>query len=123
MSWIDQTLDDFGRGIGLAPLRLDANGLVSLRIGTDHRLDLRVLEEEVLVLLARPLHTTDRPAVLRRALVACHLRHGWSLPVRAGLTRDRQLAYIIRLPAREFRLPALEQAYDLLNRLHEQADG
>ena len=123
MSWIAQTLDEFGRSIGLAGLHPDAGGLVSLRIGSDRRLDLRVLEEEVLLLLARPVQVIDRLPILRRALDTCHVRHGWSLPVRAGLTRDGQLAFIARLPAREFSLPALEQAYDLLERLHERAGG
>ncbi|THF57283.1 type III secretion chaperone SycN [Pseudothauera rhizosphaerae] len=121
MSWIDQTFEEFGRAIGVGPLRTGAGGGLSLRLGADGRLAFQVGEEAVLILLAQPLPPGDGLAAKLKALDLCHSRHGWSLPARAGLTKDGQLVFTLRLPAREFRLPLLEQAYEQLRRLHEQA--
>jgi len=119
MSWIAQTFGEFGRGIGLPALQ-PVGGRLSLSLGTGHRLDFHVLEDAVLVLLLRPLPGPGRLPALRRALDACHLRHGWALPVRAGLTRAGELVFVTRLPLPQFRPDALEQALDLLTRLHER---
>ncbi len=122
MNWIAQTFSEFGRSIGLAELDPGPNGLVSLEIGLDRRLDFKVLEEAVLMFLGRPLGA-DKLLCLRRALDTCHQRHGWSLPVRAGLTRDGRLVFIVRLAAREFRPNTIEQAFDLLSRLHDRVSA
>jgi type III secretion system chaperone SycN len=117
MSWIAQTFDEFGRSIGLPGLQ-PAGGRLSLELGTGRRLDFHVLEDAVAVLLVRPLEGADRLPTLRRALDACHLRHGWALPVRAGLSRAGDLVFITRLPLPQFRPDGVEQALDLLTRLH-----
>ena len=118
MSWIAQTFEEFGRGIGLPGLE-PAAGRLSLSLGTQRRLDFHVLEDAVLMLLIRPLGADRLPAMCR-ALDACHLRHGWALPVRAGLSRAGELAFITRLPVTQFRPDTVEQALDLLSRLHER---
>jgi type III secretion system chaperone SycN len=123
MKWIAQTFDEFGRSIGLPGLAPRDGGHISLRIGNDSRLDFRVLDDAVLLLLARPLAGSDRTLAMRRALDLCNLRHGWSLPVKAGLSRDSQLVFIVRVPVREFRPDVVEQAFDLLGRLHEKVSG
>ncbi len=120
MSWVAQTFDEFGRTIGLPGLSPGARGQVSLRIGDDCRLDFRVLDDAVLLMMVRPFTAADRLLVMRHALDLCHLRHGWTLPVRAGLSRDGQLVLIARLPMHEFRPPAVDQAFDLLRRLHDR---
>jgi type III secretion system chaperone SycN len=121
MSWIAQTFDELGRSIGVPRLLPDANGRLSIRIGDDRRLDFQVLDDTVLLMLVRPIEGNDRTLAMRRALDACHLRHGWTLPVRAGLSREGQLVFIARLPTAEFRPNTVEQAFDLLTRLHERA--
>jgi type III secretion system chaperone SycN len=120
MSWITQTFEELGRSIGVPRLMPDANGRVSLRISGDHRLDFHVLEDAVLLLLVRPVEGNDRTVTLRRALDACHVRHGWNLPVRAGLSRDGKLVLMTRMGTSEFRPNTVEQAFDLLTRLHDR---
>lgn len=122
MSLTSHTFEEFGRGIGLPGLRPSPGGRLSLRIGADRRLDFHVLDSCVLLLLVRQLHQSDRLKVMRRALEACHVRHGRSLPVQAGLSRQGQLLFITRLPVTDFRLNTLEQALDLLNRLHDDVN-
>ncbi len=123
MTWAARTFDEFGRGIGLSGLQPGASGRLSLELGPQRQLDFQVLEDAVLLLLVHPLGRTDKSTAMRRALDACHLRHGWSLPVRAGLTRDGRIAFITQLPAREFQPHRLEQAFELLNRLHERVNA
>jgi len=120
MSWIDQSFEEFGRTIGVAGLRPREDGRLSLRIGAEQRLDFVVLEDAVLMLLVRPFQGGERLLALRRAFDACHLRHGWSTNVRAGLTRGGDLIFLATLPAREFRPNTVEQAFNLLARLHER---
>lgn len=121
MSWIAHTFEELGRSIGVPRLLPDANGRVSLRIGDDRRLDFHVLlDDTVLLMLVRTIPQNDRLLTLRRALDVCHLRHGWSLPVRAGVSREGQLVFIARMKSSEFRTNTVEQAFDLLTRLHDR---
>jgi type III secretion system chaperone SycN len=121
MDWLNQAFEEFGRAIGTGPLRIGPNGGLSLRLGDEARLAFQTNDTIVLMLLAKPLPPGDSLAIKQRALDLCHARHGWALPARAGLTREKQLVFMLRLPAREFRLSLLEQAFDLLKRLHEHA--
>jgi len=123
VSWSAETFGEFGRTLGMPGLLPGADGRLSLQLGADRRLDFQVLEDAVLLILMRPLTGFDRLPAMRRALDACHLRHGWNLPVRAGLSREGQLLFITRLPARDFRPHTIEQAIDLLSRLHERSAG
>ncbi|WP_129781718.1 type III secretion system chaperone family protein [Peristeroidobacter soli] len=120
MSWIKHTFEELARSIGVPRLLPDANGLVSLRFSNDHRLDFRVLEDAVLLLMVRSIDSHDRLLALRRALDACHLRHGWNLPVQAGLSREGKLVFITRVRTADFRPNTVEQAFDLLTRLHDR---
>lgn len=120
MSWVTHTFEELGRSIGVPRLLPDVNGRVSLRIAGDHRLDFHVLEDAVLLLLVRPIEGHDRTVTLRRALDTCHVRHGWALPVRAGLSRDGKLVFIARVNISDFRPNTVEQAFDLLTRLHDR---
>ncbi|HEX3854075.1 MAG TPA: hypothetical protein VHW01_24095, partial [Polyangiaceae bacterium] len=72
------------------------------------------------LLLVRPIEGNDRTVRLRRALDLCHIRHGWNLPVRAGLARDGKLVLMTRVNTAEFRPDTVEQAFDLLTRLHDR---
>lgn len=119
MNWIDETLEEFGRSIGVGPLRAGPDGGVSLNMGEEGRLSFQIGADEVLVMFARSLAPGSQLTLKLRALELCHRKHGWALPVRAGLSRDR-LVFFCRLPAREFHLPMLEQALELLTRLHDQ---
>ncbi len=121
MNGIAQTLEEFGRGIGLAGLRTRHDGRVSLRIGAERRLDIHVQADRVLLMLMRPIAQHGRLATLLRALDDCHLRHGRSLRVSVGQSRAGELVFITQLPEADFRPHTLEQALDLLNRLHDNA--
>lgn len=119
---ISPTLAEFGRSKGLGDLAMQEGGALSLRLGGQRRLDFHLCEDEqsVLVMLSAPLPAGDTLAIKARALSLCRLGHGHSMATAAGLTREGHLLLLTQLPAREFRLHALEQACDLLTHLHQQ---
>ena len=121
--WIAATFDEFGRGLGIEGLVPDDAGNLSLRLGPERRLGFHAGDDAVVVLLAAPPGLGDPLAQKQRALSLCHLRHGWAMPVRAGRARDGGLVFLVRIPARQFLVPAIEQAIDLLGRLLERARG
>jgi type III secretion system chaperone SycN len=117
--WISSTFDEFGRILGIDGLAPGEGGGLVLAIG-ERQLSFQVLDDAVVVILASRLPPGDALVLKCRALGLCHRRHGWSLPVRAGLSRDGRLAFLVRVPTRQFQLPVLEQAWELMNRLHQQ---
>ena len=119
--WIAPTFDEFGRSMGIEGLAPDRDGGLSLLLDGERHLAFQVLDDAVLMLLAQPVGHGDSLGCKLRALALCHLRHGWNLPVRAGLSRDGRLVFMSHIPVRQFLLPVVEQAFDLLTRLHAQA--
>ncbi len=121
MNWIAQTFSEFGRSIGLAELDPGPNGLCpgdrprpaaglqgARRSGTD----------------------VPRTPARRRQTAVPAPRAGYMPPAprleppgAAGLTRDGRLVFIVRLAAREFRPNTIEQAFDLLSRLHDRVSA
>jgi len=122
MSWTDATLADFGRQLGIDGLAFGPGGFVQFDWRDGAVLGIHRGSEDVSIYLVRQLDY-DRPPVLRRALQLCDWRNGWPFAVQAGLRGDAELVFSARLPERDFTLPALEQAVELLGRLHEQARG
>jgi type III secretion system chaperone SycN len=123
MSWVARAFDEFGRSIGLPGLHPNTAGRLSLLMAGESRLDFTMLEDRVLLLLLRPLNGASKLLAMRRALDACHVRHGWSLPVRAGLSREGQLLFIAHVPLRDLRPDTLDRALDLLRRLHDRVEA
>lgn len=119
MNWLDATLSDFGRQLGLADLRFDASGLVQLGFEQDGSLGIERRDEEVLIYLVRPLDYHD-DTLAERALKLVERRQGWRFPLQAGSLPGQRLLLLTRLPHRAFTLPALEEALQLLDRLHKQ---
>lgn len=122
MSWTDSTLADFGRQLGIEGLEFGPGNFVQFDWREGGVLGIRRGETDIAIYLARQLDY-DKAPVLRRALQLCDYRNGWPLAVQTGLRGDAELLFLARLPERQFTLQALEQALDLLGRLHEQARG
>lgn len=119
MSWVEQTVAEFGRGLGIDGLRFNEQGVVTLateRMGT---LFIERAEQAVLVYLVQPLDRASGEAYAR-ALDACHWRHNHPFVVSAGLRQETGLLFAVRLTESEFDLPTLERAISLLDELHRE---
>ena len=122
MGWIEDTVADFGRRIGLPELDFGTHGVATLSFDSGALLAVEPVQRgacgEVLVYLGRPLGY-DAPRLVRAALKRAHFDQAGSMDVQIG-TRgqgpDTLLVALIRLPEREFTPQALERALEYLNR-------
>jgi len=120
VSWLDETLADFGRRIGVGPLSFGDKGFVQMSLSQGGMLGASHAGDEVRLWLSRPLSHHQRSA-LERALAECDFRRGGAFALQAGLRGEDELVLLARIPERDFTTPALEQALDTLTRLHERA--
>lgn len=119
MSWLDETLGDFGRRIGVGELAFGERGFVQFALSEGGMLGIAHSPGEVRIWLARPLSRADRGAY-ERALVQCDFRRRPPLPLQAGLRGEDELVLLARIPERDFTTPALERALDVLTTLHQR---
>lgn len=121
MSWIDDAVEAFGRGMGLRHLSLPDTGALHLTFERRGTLFIELSGDDLLLYLQRRYgHASS--AVLARALDLCHWRHNRQMIVRAGL-KDDALVLLIRIPGREVALDRLERAFALLGQLHDQIEA
>lgn len=122
MAWIQDTLTDFGRQLGIDSLDFGPHGVAQLQLASGGFIAVepvrRGQEDEVLVYLARPVGHQAVQAV-GVALARTHWRNGGPLPVQVGLRgsgADTHLLALVRLPERTFTAQALGHAVDYLGR-------
>lgn len=122
MNWIEDTLAEFGRQMGIDNLRADAQGRLQLELGSGGQLSVEQIErdgnEEVLVHLAVPVGY-QAAAWVRRALARCHEDAAARWPLQVGLRGsgpDARGLILVRTPARGFTPQSLGQMVDFLRR-------
>ena len=121
MSAVSTILTEFGRNLGLIDFRWPEAGMAAFAFDARGTLYLEERDETLLIYLVRSLDLHQRsPDLFKNALRLCHYRHQWPYIVQAGLRDEAHLVFLARLPVREVTLPALEQALELLTRLHER---
>lgn len=121
-NWINDTLADFGRRLGIEQLDCGTHGVAQLALAGGGLIAIEPVQrgaaEEVLVYVGRRAGH-DAPRLLRQALIQAHHRHAGNLPIQVatrGQGPDTLLLALLRLPAREFTPQSLDHAFDTLNR-------
>ena len=122
MSWIHDTLSDFGRQIGIAQLALDSQGAVQLAFEDGGALVVEPVQRgdvaEVLVYLQRKVGhqaSTLMPFALERA--DCMRAAPFMVQVvLRGSGPDTRLIALVRMDERAFTPQALAQSVDFLTR-------
>jgi len=120
MNWVDESLADFGRSMGLETLAFNDQGVVSLSFEAWGELYLERLQDGLLLYLCRGL---DRPdaGLYARALELCHWRHNHAYAVNPAVHDEKLLVFAVRLSQQDAAAgPALDEAVQLLSRLHDQ---
>ena len=119
MNWVEDTIRDFGRGMGVENLSFNNEGFLCLDIETLGSLFIERIEEAVIVYLAReiPQHVTG---ILGKALALCHYREGLPFAVNAAFREENLLIFSVRLSENEVSLPVLERAVDLIMEQHRK---
>lgn len=123
MTLIADTLAEFGRSIGMSDLALREDGTLVLdmeRLGTLAFELIGENREAVSLSLMRRIEPPDA-AACSRLLELCHYRNPAPFPVRAGLAREGELLFAIRMDAYQFTLPNVHQALDWLTGLQDQS--
>jgi type III secretion system chaperone SycN len=122
MSWVHDTLSEYGRQNGLSDLGFGSYGVAQLVFQSGDVLAVEPVSrgdiEEVLVYVSRPLGF-DGSRLLRRALIKAHFREAGALDIQVssrGQGPALTLLALVRMPARDFTLQALDHAFDYLNR-------
>lgn len=121
MNWIHDTLSEFGEQLGIADLRLNAQGVVRLAWDTDALLTLELAQrreqQEVLVSIGRTVgHEAGQSA--RTALTGAHFTAFAPLDIQlamAGGGAETLLIATTRLPARSFTPSQLSHAVRTLS--------
>lgn len=125
MSWVNDTLSEFGRQIGLDNLDFGVHGVAQLVFQSGAVLAVEPVSrgelDEVLVYVSRPTGF-EGLRLLRQALVKAHFKKAGALDVQVatrGQGPDMALLGLVRIPAREFTLQTLDNTFDYLNRWHD----
>jgi type III secretion system chaperone SycN len=122
MSIADDVVRDFGRTMGMPELALNQNGVVRLKFEKNGALSIQRTAGGALLQLARPGDRL-RDGALEKALELCHFDAVDRLRPDAGLAVDGALVFSVRLDEKALDVPALEQAFEFLCRLHDKAAG
>ena len=112
MTWVDESIRQYGRSIGAENLSLDEDGLLRLDFERKGCLQMELVEDALLVYLSRPLPSYDREAA-KRILSACSPDRHHAYPLNAAI-KDNEVFVLARIPERDVTPPVLEQCIQLL---------
>ena len=118
--WVDAAVVTFGRDLGFPRLALPEHGAIELTFERRGTLVLERAEGDVLIYLTRSSDHLD-PDRLKRALRACHWRHGRDPVIRMGI-RENRLVCLSRLSEREVTAAALARTFDQLVSVMDQVE-
>lgn len=121
MSWVDDAVLAFGRGMGVPRLALPEQGAIEVAFERRGSFYLERSGEDVLLYLRRR-YPFAPPALLRRLLDGTHWRQNRPFIVRSAM-RDDDIVLLIRLEPREITLDRLERAFAYLNQMHDQLNA
>lgn len=120
MSWVNDTLAEFGQRMGLPALAFGSYGVAQLESDTGNLLAVEPVRrgntDEVLVYLGRPLGF-QAPRAIRAALAKAHYTEAGALDVQIatrGQGSQTVLFALTRIAEREFTPQSLERALDYL---------
>ena len=119
MRWVDEALNEFGRGMGFENLSFNEQSVVALDFERAGRFFVERADDRIVVYLARDqdLAAEGLPA---RALGLCHYDQGLPFVINVAFRGD-DLVFLATISAEEFSLPTLERAFETLKQLHEKA--
>ena len=129
MSWVHDTLADYGRRIGIERLDFGSHGVAQLQLESGGLVAVEPVEregqDEVLVYIGRPAgHDAGR--VYAAALAKAHHSHGGPFALQVALRGhgpEALLLALTRLPERSFTPQTLAHAVDHLRRWLDEVHG
>ncbi len=118
MNWIDQTLLEFGKTLGIDGLQFADGQLVRLDFERSGELSLEKGDSQVRVFLVRATRHLSG-AQIGRALELCHWQNRNLFPIQSGLLGEQRIVFVATIRAENFVVPTLQKCFDYLCQLHE----
>lgn len=120
MSWVNDTIRDFGISIGLPDLRLNDRGILDLDLPNEARLRIAHLAHlpipEVVLSRSETLFYPNSE-LLTKLLKLNDFRNSSEWPIQTAIN-DQELFISVRIPERAFVVNAMEQAFSSLQNMH-----
>ena len=120
MTWVNDTIRDFGISIGLPELMLNERGILDLDLPNEARLriaHLAHLPVPEVVLSRSETMFYPTPALLTELLKLNDFRNSSEWPIQTAIN-DRELCISVRIPERSFVVNAMEEAFSSLQNMH-----
>jgi type III secretion system chaperone SycN len=122
MNWVDQTIAEFGRDIGIPSLALEADRRLQLQLQNESTIQIQHFPDlpipEVVISRSEPIRFIHAFA-LRKALEIADFRAASSWPLQAA-ANDTNLILAMRIPERAFAMNVLERAMTQLAELFQE---
>ncbi|WP_391087348.1 type III secretion chaperone SycN [Vibrio sp. NH-UV-68] len=118
MNWIDDSVDDFCRAMGVENVDFSCSGRVQLTFQCSGTLHIEKHQGMLFMMLAREILRSQSAKLIKRALAICNDEQGWPFLVRASLLGENTLVFSAQMAGEEVTHPSLEQALAMLIRLH-----
>ena len=125
MSWIDDTIREFGHSIGIDGLALHsvpggADSLVLDYGEADRALGFEREGEDLIVYLSQTVgHVSEID--MEKALSQGHFRSTMTVPLQAGLYGGNRLVFLSRIPGADVSQVMLENVLEALNKAQSEA--
>jgi hypothetical protein len=120
MTWVNDTIRDFGISIGLPDLMLNERGILDLDLPNEARLRIAYLAHlpvPEVVLSRSETMFYPTPALLTELLKLNDFRNSSEWPIQTAIT-DHELCISVRIPERSFVLNVMEQAFSSLKDIY-----
>ncbi len=120
MTWVNDTIRDFGISIGLPELMLNERGILDLDLPNEARLKIAHLAHLPVpeVVLSRSESMFYPTAELLTELLKLNdFRNSSEWPIQTAIN-DHELCISVRIPERSFVVNVMEQAFSSLQNMH-----
>ena len=120
MTWVNDTIRDFGISIGLPDLMLNERGILDLDLPNEARLriaHLAHLPVPEVVLSRSETMFYPTPALLTELLKLNDFRNSSEWPIQTAIS-DHEICISVRIPERAFVMNVMEQAFLSLKNSH-----
>ncbi|PWU07414.1 MAG: hypothetical protein C5B43_00425 [Verrucomicrobia bacterium] len=116
---IQQTINNFGKKIGLDDLAFNENKIIHLTLETIGELYFEENPPHLLLYLIKKIENSDLK-VYQKILTLCHFKQKNPYPTFAGLYENDNLAFLVKIPYEQISESNIEKSIAFLNKLHEQ---
>ena len=118
MNWTDQTLEEYGRMMGIDGVSFNEHGVVCLGFESGESLFFEKLPEELLIYVTRK-RVSDSESFYTDALSVNHWKRNLPVQVNVSMRGEDQVVVSARLKENEVNLSSVERVVTVLRDVHQ----